>query len=293
MKNNYYSTEKFMKKLVFTFLLLVLAPMGSAHAGIATFDDLTLAPESYWSGADDGVNYYGMGTATWFTSGDNSFYNYQAINYDSWEGFAYSNTTDSITPGMDNQYSAITGGGVNGSANYGVAFTMNMWSAQKAQTNNGALSGEISQIVDGFYITNTTYAVQSMLQGDAYAKVFGGENGTDADWFKLTIHGLDNNYEETGNSVDFYLADYRFEDSSLDYIIDEWTWVDLSGLGAVSGLSFEMSSSDGGGGRTMKTPAYFAMDDFTTHSVPVPASFCLLGTGLVGFAGFQRKKIES
>ena len=175
----------------------------------------------------------------------------------------------------------------------GVAFTMNMWSAQKAQTNNGAASGETSQIVDGFYITNTTYAVQSMLQGDAYAKVFGGEDGNDADWFKLTIHGLDSDYNQTGNSVDFYLADYRFENNSQDYIIDEWTWIDLSGLGAVSGLSFEMSSSDGGDGRSMNTPAYFAMDNFTTHPVPVPAAVWLLASGLLGLIGFQRKKPQS
>lgn len=278
-----------MRSTFFTLVVLLLAPGISAYAGVATFDDLTLAPETYWNGNDDGLANYGYGTPSDFTSGDNSFVNYQAAAYLSWEGFAYSNTTDTNTAGVPNQFSAITGSGVNGSANYGVAFTMNMWSAQTAQTFNGATTGKSSQVVDGFYITNTTYAYQSMVNGDSYAKVFGGGDGTDADWFKLSIHGLDSNYEKTGASVDFFLADFRSDESDQDYIVDEWTWVDLSGLGVVSGLEFNMSSSDGGGGRTMNTPAYFAMDDLTTHAVPLPAAAWFLGSGLLGMVGLRRR----
>ena len=39
-----------------------------------------------------------------------------------WDGWAYSNMTDTTTKGYQNQYSAITGRGVNGSSNYGVAY---------------------------------------------------------------------------------------------------------------------------------------------------------------------------
>jgi hypothetical protein len=60
--------------------------------------------------------------------------------------------------------------------------------------------------------------------------------------------------------VDFYLADYRFTDNSEDYIVDEWTWVDLSSLGAVDSLSFTLTSSDVGQ-FGMNTPAYFCMDN--------------------------------
>ena len=35
------------------------------------------------------------------------------------------------------------------------------------------------------------YAALAMLQGDAFSKKFGGPDGTDADWFLLTIEGFD------------------------------------------------------------------------------------------------------
>lgn len=84
--------------------------------------------------------------------------------------------------------------------------------------------------------------------------------------------GIDVNGVYSG-IVEFYLADYRFTD---DYIIDEWTWVDLSGLGDVVGLEFYLSSSDNNAGG-MKTPGYFAMDTV----IPEPASIILLGAGLL------------
>ncbi len=272
-----------MRKTALLVLVFLLAVAPVAGAAVSTFEDLTLSSESYWNGDDDGSGY---GTFGGFISGDNYFANYEAAAYYSWEGFAYSNTTDTTTPGIPNQYSAITGGGVNGSSNYAVAFTMTMW-GQRAQTYNGYTTGEYAQVMDGFYVTNTTYAYLSMVNGDSYAKKFGGEDGTDEDWFLLTIYALDENYGKTDASVKFYLADYRFADSSEDYILDEWAWVDLTGLGSVYGLEFELSSSDGSG-RNMNTPAYFAMDNLTT--VPVPGAIFLFGSGLLGLVGMRRRK---
>ncbi len=275
-----------MKKTALLVLVFLLAMSPVAGAAVSTFDDLTLAAESYWNGDDDGSGY---GTYSGFTSGDNYFANYEAAAYYSWEGFAYSNMTDTTTAGYTNQYSAYTGGGVNNSSNYAIAYTCTMW-GQSAQTYNGYTTGEYTQIVDGFYITNTTYAYLSMLNGDSYAKKFGGVDGTDADWFLLTVYALDENYGKTGAYVEFYLADYRFADSSEDYILDEWAWVDLSGLGAVYGLEFELTSSDNSN-YGMNTPAYFAMDNLTTSAVPVPAAIWLLGFGLLGLAGMRRGQI--
>ena len=273
-----------MKKIsILVMLIFLFMATPQILADVATFEDLTLASESYWNGDDDGTGY---GTYSGFISGDVYFTNYQAAAFYSWEAFAYSNMTDTTTPGMNNQYSAITGGGVNGSSNYAVAFTMTMW-GQYAQTYNGYSSGNYSQVVDGFYVTNTTYAYLSMVHGDSYAKAFGGEDGTDEDWFLLTIDALDENYDKTGSSVEFYLADYRFADSNEDYIIDEWTWIDLSGLGSVYGLEFSLSSSDGGSGRSMNTPAYFALDNLST--VPVPGAVWLMGSGLLCFFGIKKR----
>ena len=67
------------------------------------------------------------------------------------------------------------------------------------------------------------------------------------------------------DSVEFYLADYRFSDNSQDYIVTTWEWVDLTSLGNVDSLVFNLSSSDNGT-FGMNTPAFFCMDDFTTNN---------------------------
>ena len=81
-------------------------------------------------------------------------------------------------------------------------------------------------------VTNTTYAWDSMLNGDGFAKQFGGASGDDPDFLQLVITGYDALGVATG-SVDFLLADYRFADNAQDYILTDWTPVDLSSLGAV------------------------------------------------------------
>jgi len=99
----------------------------------------------------------------------------------------------------------------------------------------------------------------SMKNGDAFAKRFGGESGGDPDFFKITIRKWLNG-EQGQDSVDFYLADYRFEDNSLDYIVQEWSYVNLESLGGVDSLEFSLSSSDVGA-FGMNTPAFFCIDD--------------------------------
>ncbi len=237
-------------------LILVLVISGVSTATIATFDDLSLAPESYWNGSD------GSGG---FSSGSAYFNNNYNATYMSWDGFAYSNITDTTSSGWTAQYNAITGGGQSGSANYGISYVG--WAELPTITLNTA------GIVDGLYVTNNNYAYYSMLNGDAYAKKFGGDNGDEADWFLLTIMGKDVDGAATG-SVDFYLADYRFEDNSQDYIVNVWQYVDLTSLGMVKSLEFNLNSSDVGA-FGMNTPAYFAMDSV----VPEPGTLVLLALG--------------
>jgi hypothetical protein len=275
-----------MKKIITLVLGFLLLTVPFANAAVATFDDLT--PPTAYEVPGGGAYYNGSDSAGGFLSSDYWFTNNYNTDHGSWDGWAYSNTTDTTTEGSTNQWSSVTGGGVNGSANYGVSY-YSTYGKNHTQILSGISTGEYAQAVSGFYITNTTYANLSMTNGDSFAKKFGGESGTDADWFKVTAFGLDSNYERTGDTVDFYLADYRSEDSGDDYIVTDWTWFDLSGLGVVSGLEFELSSSDVGS-YGMNTPAYFAMDDFNGAApVPVPAAVWLFGSGLVGLLGLKRR----
>ncbi len=268
---------KIIKLFVLTTVIFLFSV--SAQAEVSTFDDLSLSPESYWNGSD------GSGG---FTSGsayfNNNYTDWGGGTY-SWDGFAYSNTTDTTTPGYANQYSAITGGGAGGSNNYAISFVSLDWSGTYDPIPTEA-TFDGSCPVSGAYFTNTTYAYLSMLNGDSVGKKFGGDGGNDPDWFLLTIEGKDAGGSSTG-TIDFYLADYRFADNLLDYIVDDWTWLDLTSLGMVKSLEFSLTSSDTGAWG-MNTPAYFTMDDLTP--IPEPSSAALLLSGLMGMFAISKKR---
>lgn len=176
----------------------------------------------------------------------------------SYEGFTYSNITDSITPGAANDRAAFPASGVASSEKYGICHgtgTMHieMWPGLK-QTQ--------AATVYYVYITNATRTVLSMENGDSSAKKFGGVNGTDSDWLLLTIKG----YNDTSQVVDstlFYLADFRSDTVANHYIIKDWVPVGLESMGQVDSLSFSLSSSDVDSNGKMRTPAYFCIDEFS------------------------------
>ncbi len=219
---------------------------------LATFDDLELGEESFWNGSD------GEGEITGFESGMLRFANDFDTESMWWSGFAYSNTTDTVDASYDNQYSAVTGSGEH-SSNYAVGYSVTFGTTPRIEFSKS----DTQMTLAGFFVTNTTLTYQSMLLGDDYAKAFGGLDGTDPDWLLLTVKGFNSAGESTGTK-DFYLADFRFEQSEDDYIVSDWTFVDLRGLGDVHALEFEMSSSDAGEWG-MNTPSYFALDTIVRH----------------------------
>jgi len=260
----------FLKSVIGLIFLLSVATF-SARAGLnVDFEDLSLpGGESSWSGnyPIDGAG--GSGELTHFTSRGVSFVNFSDGDWGFWEGFGYSNMSDATTPGSGNQMSAYAGTGHNaGDDIYAVGFA-------GYSTIPVLILPTTTELVGG-YFTNTTYTALSMLNGDAFSKKFGGDTGDEPDWLLLTITGKNQADAATG-TVDFYLADYRFSDNSLDYVLDEWAIVDLAPLGAVKSLEFTLSSSDTGP-FGMNTPAYFAMDNLI---VPEPVTAMLLGLGTV------------
>jgi hypothetical protein len=276
-----------MKKITLT--LSCLAVLTSAAQSFTTvgFGDVSLLtpPATAYTGTGGGVYYNGSDGAGGFTSGGvqftNNFTDYGSFT--SWDGWGYSNTTDTLTGDYTNQFSAYTGGGF-GSDNDVYAIN---YGSYLADVPTMFLDADTSNPLS-MRITNTTYTANSMLNGDSAAKKFGGDSGNDEDWFLLTIRGFDALDQDIG-TVEFYLADYRFSDNSLDYIVDSWTEVDLSSLGTnVASLQFEYSSSDVGT-YGVNTPKYFAMDDFT--AVPEPSVYALLvGLCTVAAVGVRRRR---
>lgn len=265
-----------MKK-AFPFSFLLMASLSLSAQTTAGFENFGLAPGAFLNGSD------GSGG---FASGNAFLPNNYNPDFESWEPWAISATTDTQTPGFFNQYSAITGGGAAGSLAYAVAYCFGGCAIRLQGPAAGGLA-------EGLYLTNSTYAYLSMLNGDAFSKKFGGETGDDPDFFLLTIKKYLNG-EPGSDSVNFYLADYRFTDNSQDYIVDDWAFVDLRPLGNADSLWFRLSSSDIGV-FGMNTPAYFCMDNLTTadlmtatqepSSAPGYKAFPNPTTGLLQLAG--------
>jgi len=210
------------------------------------FEDFNLPTESFLNGSD------GNGG---FSNGNVFLPNLYNDSFGSWTGWSISNTTNTTTPGFLNQYSSIAGGGEN-SSTYATAYTGG------GRINLTLENNAAGEKVNGFYITNSTYAYLSMQEGDSFAKRFGGITGNDPDYFLLTVKKYENDVLST-DSVNVFLADYRFEDNAEDYILDEWTYVDLTSLGNADSLQFFLISTDVGA-VGMNTPAYFCMDNFST-----------------------------
>ena len=110
----------------------------------------------------------------------------------------------------------------------------------------------INQNVDGFYITNTTFAYNSMAFGDNFAKKF---NAADKDSFVLNIHlFLSGKLQKTQQVI---LADFRSSDTTKHILLDTWQWVGL--MTTTDSIQFELQSSDVGD-FGINTPLYFALD---------------------------------
>lgn len=222
-----------------------------------------------------------------FTTNGATFNNNYNATFDAWSGWSYSNVTNTTTPGFVNQYAAynVSGGGTGpgGSANYGVAFTFNLGDATVAlPTGHRPMSMQV---------TNTTYTALSMLNGDQFSKKFGGATGNDPDFLLLTIVGKNAQNQTTG-TVNFYLADYRFTDNTQDYILSQWTTIDLASLGSdTTVLSFGLSSTDVGE-FGMNTPAYFAADNLTFTPVPEPATVGVVVVAAFGLCTVIRRGIR-
>ena len=257
-----------MKKKFYSILIALLAySVQSVYAdgiNVATFEDvqdITAPVDGHMSvGTEDDDE------REFFASGDFAFASGCMSDWDYWYWFGYANRTETKYESLDDQWNNIVGGGYDGSANYGVAFA--------AEFNGPCYVTLLSEpaVVPGFYITNSSYAYTSMMNGDASAKKF-----AKGDWFLLTITGYDAEGQVTGTK-EYYLADLR--DAKKAYIINDWRYVDLSGLGTVAKLGFALTSSDNGAWG-MNTPAYFCFDNFGAEGTEVlPEKNVEVATGI-------------
>lgn len=285
MKNNIVKYR--LPGIVFTIASIIMT--SSVSALVVSLEDLPTGsnplaisdPGCEWHGNDIFENnppeYTHTATESSFTSNGFLFNNIQdhyteewygtVYEFDSWDGWAYSNRCDIDTAGLPGQFTAMGSGvmgenGAQGSAQYAIASIVDSYST---------LHFDTGQTLKSAYLTNCAYAYHSMNDGDSYAKKFGGKTGDDDDWFMLTITGKNAEGGITG-SVDFYLADFQFGNNAEDYIVDSWTEVDLTPLGDnIRSVEFALDSSDFGT-FGVNTPKYFAIDNISFSTIPGDAN---------------------
>ena len=172
-------------------------------------------------------------------------------------GHAISNYASTDYDACGDQYSQLTvygeegQGGYNGSANFAMHYGYIDGSSYNRTEELSALTfyDEVPRVIDHMYINISTYLLKCVIGGNSLTEPLGEE-----DWVKIVASGWDADGNMTGSSV-FVLCE-----GSSKNIVTEWTKWDLSGLGEVVSVQFNVTgSNDNGYG--FSQPAYFAYDN--------------------------------
>lgn len=167
------------------------------------------------------------------------------------------------------------GAGHNGSNNfavhYGYADNSGYGLGEEALPRLKFSDG-VARVIDHMYVNNTCYAINCYVNGNDLTANIGDE-----DWVKIVATG------DNGKTAEFYLC------NGPENIIKEWTKWDLSGLGEVKEVVFNITgSSDNGYG--FSQPAYFAYDDV---AVRMPKTETLILADKSEYTATESKQYKS
>ena len=256
--------KKFSLKIATVLFAFAAITKVSAQGITDGFESLTLDSGAIMNGSKGETKYStpGVGIGNPFVVDFPIFYDTSWGGY--WaSGWAISKKIDGSTGASDfskHLFCAKPGFGSekNAQGKYvGKTFAVGMNGTHLA---SNAKSGEA---IYSLKITNSTYAYNSMKNGDAFAKKFGGITGNDADSFVLKISFFVDTLKVKTKRV--VLADYRFADNSKDYILDSWQIVNFPtyfNQGPCDSIVFELESSDNGQ-FGMNTPGFFCVDELS------------------------------
>lgn len=232
-----------------------------AGASINTWSDLI---DEVQYGGNLLYNDYFSAEYTWWDEGNTELmhhfpYNYNAYCY--WGGgHAISNYSSLDIETYGNHESQLTvyaeegKAGNNGSSNFCMHYGYidgSPWNGTEFLPELMFADGK-ARIIDHMYVNNSTYALNCYVNGNSLTPNIGSE-----DWVKIVATGYNEQDEEIG-TTDIYLC------NGPDNIVQSWTKWDLSSLGKVYRVTFNIiGSSDNGYGYSQ--PAYFAYDDIAVR----------------------------
>jgi hypothetical protein len=221
----------------------------------------------------DGQYGNGHGAYEWYDEG-NTELAFVKPEIESWWGISghagisdYVGTDEDIAKfGDDNMMFMIdlqaynVTGGANGSKNFCSQYGyLDPEEYATQYSPEGILPGiqfkdEEPRVIDHMYVTNTTYAYGIITRGECD---FGGSyEYTDESTFKIIAYGYDSFEDTEPTTTEFYLL------NTGKRIVTDWTKWDLSVLGKVVRVEFNLVACYEGYGRYgLVIPAYFAYDD--------------------------------
>ncbi len=227
-----------MKKTV--LMVAALLCTFACFAQVVDFEDLTLNPNSSWIGSD--------GTGQ-FTSSYLTLYNDYDNNYGSWQGFAYTNGTDTESNSYSNLSSCV-GHGAGNSAYYVTGYIGTDWMGDNSQIPVGM---KINTENAGDFANRGAYFCMPVL----LKKWVDREYASNQFYFKLKASAYANG--TLVGEQEIMMADFT---EGHSYMMDDWTFVDLSWIENADSMNFTALSNDDAGGYGINTPMYFCMDDF-------------------------------
>lgn len=197
------------------------------------------------------------------TGGAVSGYNY-------WDGFTVSNSTDNSNYGttsssdgwINHQWGCMPGGGYNDSPNFLIGY----WGYYMLDNQSGLTtfsesgfsnwvklgSGTTTYQANNVKVAIHPWPYYGILSGDGFARAF-----TTGDYFVLKIYGVNSSNQIVG-PVNYYLADYR---TSTHIMSTDWNEVNVSSLGAIKYLMFQLKSTDSDPTLGPNTAVYFCLGD--------------------------------
>lgn len=218
---------------------------------------------TYWSDFIPADTQYGNGHGhyAWYDEGNTelAFTPSTTALFPGYGGHALSNYVGSdLSQGdyMHDLQAYNVAGGANGSENFCIHFGYIDDSGLGMMNELVYFHFEdgVARVIDHMYVTNITYVYNILTNGDGWMVKSGGV-GEDT-WLKIVAYGYDQNDNLTGTS-EFYL----WEEGRKG--VKDWTRWDLSSLGKVCRVEFNLIGSDElyESGYGLGAPGYFAYDD--------------------------------
>lgn len=111
----------------------------------------------------------------------------------------------------------------------------------------------VARQVKGLWITNNSYFLHSLTQGDGF-----NQSATDDTFIDVTIEGFD------AAGISQGMVKYRIQDGKK--ALTDWAYVDLSSLGKINTLKINYEfSKDQDNGYGFAAPAYLVIDDIEIY----------------------------